>query len=277
MMFAETEGILSSLSGLSPAQRLPLACHPSGSHVLSAFLTSPTITASHRAQLSNSFSVSTCVCVCVCLRECVLVFHTLSLSLSHSLCLSVSLSVSLSFSHSLSLSVSLSLTLSVSVSLTLSFSLTVSLSVSHSLSLSVSLSVLSLSLSLTLSLCLSLSLSVSHSLSLSLTLSLCLSLSLRLSHSLSLSLIDQSWECGHCTYLNTKTGRICSMCHRTSVHTPSPGAERERETLGKGSTEIENEIKERKRQEEMRNEGQRLIQLIRVSDKHTLQAKHTVT
>uniref|UniRef100_V9LJC7 Pumilio domain-containing protein C14orf21-like protein n=1 Tax=Callorhinchus milii TaxID=7868 RepID=V9LJC7_CALMI len=44
------------MSSPSPAQRLPLACHPSGSHVLSAFLTSPTITASHRAQLSNSFS-----------------------------------------------------------------------------------------------------------------------------------------------------------------------------------------------------------------------------
>ncbi|XP_044276884.1 E3 ubiquitin-protein ligase RNF31 isoform X2 [Varanus komodoensis] len=94
------------------------------------------------------------------------------------------------------------------------------------------------------------------------------------------------WQCEHCTFWNNIRGRVCEMCNRTSSRgapePPNPRAPPEKEaaewlrkgpdeaaaepkSLWKGSS-IPHEEAEHRRQEKLREDGQKLVSMIREAE-----------
>ncbi|KAJ7313157.1 hypothetical protein JRQ81_004430 [Phrynocephalus forsythii] len=95
------------------------------------------------------------------------------------------------------------------------------------------------------------------------------------------------WQCEHCTYWNKNPGRVCEICNRTSQHGgpdpaplhPKPEKEEDdrkrkgtalevkAEPVGaKKSSPVSEEEAERQRQEKLREEGQKMVAMIREAE-----------
>lgn len=99
-----------------------------------------------------------------------------------------------------------------------------------------------------------------------------------------------SWQCEHCTFRNKSPGRVCEMCNRTSqraglepilLHTKAVKEEEAEEEEGRcqrgppvvkaepqslwKSLPISQEEAEHRRQEKLRQDGQKMVAMIRVS------------
>uniref|UniRef100_A0A8D2LMM8 RBR-type E3 ubiquitin transferase n=1 Tax=Varanus komodoensis TaxID=61221 RepID=A0A8D2LMM8_VARKO len=98
--------------------------------------------------------------------------------------------------------------------------------------------------------------------------------------------VPPGWQCEHCTFWNNIRGRVCEMCNRTSSRgapePPNPRAPPEKEaaewlrkgpdeaaaepkSLWKGSS-IPHEEAEHRRQEKLREDGQKLVSMIREAE-----------
>ncbi|ETE67953.1 RING finger protein 31, partial [Ophiophagus hannah] len=93
-----------------------------------------------------------------------------------------------------------------------------------------------------------------------------------------------SWQCDHCTFRNSVGRRICEMCNCTSLHgdTQPPLAREEKEELGRMKREvveapgepqglwrapsISPEEVEHQRQEKLRDDGQKMVDMIREAE-----------
>ncbi|XP_058036293.1 E3 ubiquitin-protein ligase RNF31 isoform X3 [Ahaetulla prasina] len=93
-----------------------------------------------------------------------------------------------------------------------------------------------------------------------------------------------SWQCEHCTYRNTVARRICEMCNCTSLHgDPQPSHTRaEKEEVGRMKRQvveapaepqdlwrapsISPEEVEQQRQEKLRDDGQKMVAMIREAE-----------
>ncbi|KAG8141004.1 hypothetical protein E2320_003622, partial [Naja naja] len=93
-----------------------------------------------------------------------------------------------------------------------------------------------------------------------------------------------SWQCDHCTFRNSVGRRICEMCNCTSLHgdTQPPLAREEREEVGRMKREvveapgepqglwrapsISPEEVEHQRQEKLRDDGQKMVDMIREAE-----------
>uniref|UniRef100_A0A8C5SXP9 RanBP2-type domain-containing protein n=1 Tax=Laticauda laticaudata TaxID=8630 RepID=A0A8C5SXP9_LATLA len=95
---------------------------------------------------------------------------------------------------------------------------------------------------------------------------------------------DPSWQCDHCTFRNSVGRRICEMCNCTSLHgdTQPPLAREEKEEVGRmkrGVVEAPGEPQglwrapsitpeevEHQRQEKLRDDGQKMVDMIREAE-----------
>ncbi|XP_053114821.1 E3 ubiquitin-protein ligase RNF31 isoform X2 [Hemicordylus capensis] len=102
------------------------------------------------------------------------------------------------------------------------------------------------------------------------------------------------WQCDHCTYWNSQHGRVCEVCNRTSQRgtpnvvllqqsKPEEEEEEEEEKAKKGPAELKAEPKsepksawkplpisqeevEQRRQEKLREDGQRMVSMVREAE-----------
>ncbi|KAM6453084.1 E3 ubiquitin-protein ligase RNF31 isoform 2-T3 [Liasis olivaceus] len=92
-----------------------------------------------------------------------------------------------------------------------------------------------------------------------------------------------SWQCEHCTFRNSVRGRICEMCNCTSLHSdPQQSPQLEKEVVGRLKREvveapaepkglwrappISPEEAEHQRQEKLREDGQKMVTMIREAE-----------
>ncbi|XP_074991375.1 E3 ubiquitin-protein ligase RNF31 [Calonectris borealis] len=96
----------------------------------------------------------------------------------------------------------------------------------------------------------------------------------------------QGWQCPHCTFWNAAPGRVCEVCHRTGGAAPPPPAGPRpgaTATLTSGGAGRPGEPPptpaqeaERRRQERLREEGRRLVALVRAAEAQGVPAEAVV-
>ncbi|XP_075346879.1 E3 ubiquitin-protein ligase RNF31 isoform X2 [Mycteria americana] len=95
----------------------------------------------------------------------------------------------------------------------------------------------------------------------------------------------QGWQCPHCTYWNEGSGRVCEVCHRTGgTPTPPPASPRPAATATPGGPKRAGEPPapspsqeaERRRQERLREDGRRLVALVRAAEAQGVPAEAVV-
>ncbi|KAM9584622.1 LOW QUALITY PROTEIN: E3 ubiquitin-protein ligase RNF31 [Morphnus guianensis] len=94
------------------------------------------------------------------------------------------------------------------------------------------------------------------------------------------------WQCPHCTYWNEGAGRVCDVCHRTGAGTPPPASPRPAApTPGGGPPRrppepppalSPSQEAERRRQERLREDGRRLVALVRAAEAQGVPAEAVV-
>ncbi|KAM6188354.1 E3 ubiquitin-protein ligase RNF31 [Sarcoramphus papa] len=102
----------------------------------------------------------------------------------------------------------------------------------------------------------------------------------------------QGWQCPHCTYWNEGSGRVCDVCHRTGAGggTPTPppsasprpaaatagGPGRPGEPPAPPPALTPSQEAERRRQERLREDGRRLVALVRAAEAQGVPAEAVV-
>ncbi|XP_064331589.1 E3 ubiquitin-protein ligase RNF31 [Phalacrocorax carbo] len=94
----------------------------------------------------------------------------------------------------------------------------------------------------------------------------------------------QGWQCPHCTYWNEGSGRVCDVCHRTGgAAAPGPAPPRPGTPPGTGGDVGERppapapaQEAERRRQERLREDGRRLVALVRAAEAQGVPAEAVV-
>ncbi|XP_069629932.1 E3 ubiquitin-protein ligase RNF31 [Haliaeetus albicilla] len=96
------------------------------------------------------------------------------------------------------------------------------------------------------------------------------------------------WQCPHCTYWNEGAGRVCDVCHRTGAGTPppasprpatamtTPGGGRPRRPPEPPPALSPSQEAERRRQERLREDGRRLVALVRAAEAQGVPAEAVV-
>ncbi|KAM6106952.1 LOW QUALITY PROTEIN: E3 ubiquitin-protein ligase RNF31 [Phoenicopterus ruber ruber] len=99
----------------------------------------------------------------------------------------------------------------------------------------------------------------------------------------------QGWQCPHCTYWNEGSGRVCDVCHRTGgdARRPPPASPRPAAAAPGGPRRPEepptpppaiapSQEAERRRQERLREDGRRLVALVRAAEAQGVPAEAVV-
>ncbi|KAM9251664.1 LOW QUALITY PROTEIN: E3 ubiquitin-protein ligase RNF31 [Cariama cristata] len=92
----------------------------------------------------------------------------------------------------------------------------------------------------------------------------------------------QGWQCPHCTYWNEGSGRVCRVCHRTGGDTPTrPASPRPAVAVttppgGPPTPLTPSQEAERRRQERLREDGRRLVALVRAAEAQGVPAEAVV-
>ncbi|XP_064359403.1 E3 ubiquitin-protein ligase RNF31 isoform X2 [Dromaius novaehollandiae] len=78
----------------------------------------------------------------------------------------------------------------------------------------------------------------------------------------------RGWQCPHCTYRNEGPGRVCELCHRTAAAPPAPPADEEgpRRPGRPPAPPARSQEAERRRQERLREDGRRVVALVRAAE-----------